>query len=92
MRLPARHVSIVLLLAVFIGYASVAAHAVTHASGDAAECELCISYGDASGALAEKHDHGVRPVHDTHVLTPTINELTSRQPTSIHQRGPPRIH
>ncbi len=92
MGLTARHISIALLLAVIIGHASVAAHAVTHVSADAAECELCISYGDTPGALVEKHAHCVRPVHNTHILPLDINGPAPRLSTSNHQRGPPQIH
>lgn len=92
MRTTAHHISLALLIAVLIGHASVAVHAATHISGDTTDCDLCISYGNATETLSEQQDNDVRPVHDTHVLPRECEALAPPLPTSVHQRGPPPVH
>jgi len=92
MRFISHSIGLAVLLALLIGHASVAVHAATHASGDTAECDLCITYNDSSKALDTHHDHGVAPVAEART-SPAGSSWDAPRPASlIRSRGPPAIH
>ena len=84
-----RHFYLALLLILVVSHVCVAAHAATHVPGELGQCELCISYGNATAAITSYDDPcvplvtgadpiqcGETPVHSTTILV-------------IHPRGPP---
>ena len=92
MRFATHNIALSVLLALVLGHASIAVHAAAHDSGDIAECDLCIAYGDASETLDSCQEHGVPTESDTHAL-PVGRVWQSPQPVfSARQRGPPAIH
>jgi hypothetical protein len=92
MRFTRHSIGLAVLLALLIGHVSVAVHAATHASGDTAECDLCITYNDSSEALATHHDHDLAWAVEAHASPLGEDWHGPGLTTSIHQRGPPSIH
>ena len=92
MRFATHSIGLAILLALFLGHASIAVHAAAHEPGEMTECDLCITYGDASETLDAYQEHGVPPVADTHVLLVDMVWQTPRPVTSVYPRGPPSIH
>lgn len=84
-----RHCCLALLLALLIGHASVFAHTATHNSGEAADCELCSSYADASKGLADLHVPEI-PRPDQQSITPSaFGGHAQRVLPNARQRAPP---
>lgn len=84
-----RHLCLAVLLALLIGHASFAVHAASHVVEDTAECELCISYGDSSEALAGESEHGVPEVAAALTRSGTAAVAPARDVVPFQQRGPP---
>ena len=84
-----RHLCLAVLLALLVGHASFAVHAASHGVGEAVDCELCISYGDASEALAQDPEHEVRPRADARTRQPVADEPATTAVYAFSQRGPP---
>jgi len=91
MRFATHSIGLAILLALFLGHASIAVHAAAHESGEMAECDLCIAYGDASETLDTYQEHDVLPVVDTNVLLVGMVWHTPRPVIIVHQRGPPAV-
>jgi len=91
MRFATHSIGLAILLALFLGHASIAVHAAAHESGEMAECDLCIANGDASETLDTYQEHGVPPVVDTNVLLVGMVWHTPRPVTTVRQRGPPVV-
>ena len=92
MRFATHSIGLAILLALFLGHASIAVHAAAHEPGEMTECDLCIAYGDASETLDTYQEHGVPPVADMHILLVDMVWQAPRPVTYFHPRGPPSIH
>ena len=51
-----RHICLVVLLGLLVGHTSIAVHAATHVTGDAGECQLCITYGQSADTVETTHE------------------------------------
>ncbi len=89
MRTVTRHLCLTVLLALLVGHASFAVHAASHDIGDVAECQLCMSYGDASQALGYASEPGVPPAQDTWACGEDTGPHVSRLADLVWPRGPP---
>lgn len=92
MRTAARHVVLLAILALPIGHASLAVHAASHPLAEAADCELCMSYGDVSPAdtaVAESGDapRSIQPANLDAGADPARADVIP-----YFQRGPPFRH
>lgn len=88
----ARHVVIIALLGLLVGHATLAIHAASHPLADAAECELCISYGDATLALPESPLPTDWPGRHADASCATGTEPSPADALHYRQRGPPSRH
>jgi len=91
MNIEIRQIAVSVLLVFLFGIATVNAHAVTHASGDATECNLCSTHSEPPDSI-----DGVIFELDTSLHTnfecqhpPTWTENGSVQ--RLFARGPPQI-
>jgi len=90
-KLPARHICLVILLGMLIGHTSIAVHAAAHVTGDVGECEFCIAYGDSADAIEAAQacggpDGGAQLLSDILVGSPVTKYVLPFRP-----RGPPSI-
>ncbi|MDH3621328.1 MAG: hypothetical protein OER91_10565 [Gammaproteobacteria bacterium] len=84
-----RHLCLAILIAFLIGHVGIAVHAATHVSGDSGDCELCISYGDATHVVAAGHEQVLENTQYRHALV-DLNALPDTLPEApYHPRGPP---
>lgn len=89
MQYATRHLCLAVLLALLVGHASFAVHAASHDLGEAVDCQLCISYGDASEALAHDPGHGAIPHANVPTLYPGADAPAVQAVYAFSQRGPP---
>ena len=77
------------LLALLAGQASLALHATSHDLADTAECELCISYGNAAVATNVATDRGLLPAQDIPPGWDNDDAPIGDRVQSARPRGPP---
>jgi len=89
MLLATRHLCLTVLLALLVGHASYVVHAANHEGVEAAECQLCISYGNASVVAGDAPELGVAPERDCFApgYESDVASLGMRDP--VRPRGPP---
>jgi hypothetical protein len=84
-----RHFCLVLLLVLMVSHVCVAAHAATHVSGELGQCELCISYGNATAAIASYDDQFIPLVTGDDPIQCVEEAVHSATILVSHPRGPP---
>ena len=84
-----RHLYVVLLLILVVSHVCVAAHAATHVPGELGQCELCISYGNATAAVAHHDDQCIPLVRGADPIQCVEKAVHSTTILVIHPRGPP---
>lgn len=89
MTFASRHICLAVLLGLLVSHASIAVHAATHVSGDSADCELCLSYGDSPGVVATAHEQRLPDGRGQQLSDPLVSSLDTRQVVSFRPRGPP---
>ena len=89
MPIAKRHFCLGLLLLLLVSHVSVAAHVATHTPGELGECELCISYGSSTAAIAACHDQDVPPVTAADPVAADDAPIHSATFLVVHPRGPP---
>lgn len=84
-----RHLCLTVILALLVGHASYAVHAASHDGFEAADCQLCISYGNASAVAGDVPDKGVLPKRDhfAPLFAGGIPAVSMRG--AVRPRGPP---
>jgi hypothetical protein len=84
-----RQFCLALLLILLVSHVAVAAHAATHSPGELGQCELCISYGASTSAVAADDDQflpllgGSDPIQCSDIAVHSATILVA------HPRGPP---
>lgn len=91
MTLASRNICLAILLGLLIGHVGMAAHASTHAAGEASECELCLSYNNVTEALASTPDHDVAPLREDHSVSPDHCAPVAPGSPAFRQRAPPEV-
>ena len=91
MTLASRNICLAILLGLLVGHVGMAAHASTHAAGEAGECELCLSYNNASEALPSAPDHGIGPLRENHSAAPDYLAPVAPGLPAFRQRAPPVV-
>ena len=89
MQSATRHLHLVLLLILVISHVCVAAHAATHVPGELGQCELCISYGNATAAVAHHDDQCIPLVRGADPIQCVEDAVHSTTILVTHPRGPP---
>ena len=92
MRTAARHVVIIACLGLLVGHASLTVHAASHPLADAADCELCISYGDASLAIPASPLPADWPEQASGPSFAMGTAPSTAEAVPYFQRGPPSRH
>ena len=83
------HIYAAILVGLLIGHFGMAVHASTHSVWDAGQCELCLSYHDVAGALANATGPVVAPAPQTTAINTTRSVITKRAWEPFLQRDPP---
>ena len=89
MTLASKNFCLAVLLGLLVGHVGMAAHASTHAVGEASECEFCLSYNNASEALASAPDHSVGPLREDPFVAPDHHAPVAPELPAFRQRAPP---
>lgn len=90
MPLATRHLCLTVLLALLVGHASYVVHAASHDGVDAAECQLCISYGNSSAVLGDAPEQGVAtPGQDDFARGYEGDVPSAHRGSPVRPRGPP---
>ena len=89
MPLATRHLCLTVLLALLVGHASYVVHAASHDGVDAAECQLCISYGNASLVSGDAPEQGVTPEQDCSAPGYESDVPSLGMCDPVRPRGPP---
>lgn len=84
-----RKFCLAMLLGLLVGYSSVAWHTAAHAGPDAGDCEICLSYGDVSEALANPSSEALPPAVTRHAPVSDRGHFPRRDAVPVRQRGPP---
>ena len=84
-----RHFYLVLMLILLVSHVCVAAHAATHVPGELGQCELCISYGASTAAVAPDDDHDVPLLGGSDPIQGSDAKDHSATIPVIQPRGPP---
>jgi len=86
---PNRNFCLALLLILVVSHVCVAAHAATHVPGELGQCELCISYGNATAAIASYDDQDIPLVRGADPVQSVEEAVHSTTILVAHPRGPP---
>ena len=89
MSLANRQFCLALLLTFLISHVAVAAHAATHVPGELGQCELCISYGASTAAVAADDNQDVPPLAGSDPVHCSDAQGHSAAIPAAHPRGPP---
>ena len=89
MQLNSRNFALSLLLALVVSYAAASAHAATHVSGEALDCELCSTYSSFSDGVITDADN-LLPSFACAIVCEQPSDLTvSATLYATCARGPP---
>ena len=82
---------VTLLLLLFVSNAMVAAHAATHVSADAGDCELCAAYTNPTPALSGHCPTLPAITAPAQSIEPPVVVPFSIEARGFHPRAPPGI-
>jgi hypothetical protein len=87
-----RHFCLAILLGFLVGHMGIAAHAASHAAGDASDaggCELCMTYGDSADAVEVVNALGLPDSRYKNLAESKRPTPEDRRVVPFRPRGPP---
>ena len=88
-RIASRNLCLAVMLGLLVGHDSIALHTAAHATNDAGECAICVSYGDLSKAVSAHPSGTVSPSKPMYLPAPDRNGVGLSARVPARQRGPP---